>query len=227
MDTPLSETADVGPPSGGAGTVGDGRAVASARSILGIRWRPDCRPVGLQGPKRPSTAHHAPLRDVRILLIGRWGGAQPLDDSVEDGGAANAFRLTMAQRSPGFPAATVASDSRSPVQVPSGASAFLGPGTPPGAKYGSSAGNPYLVLRARGSHPHRRGPRRRTPSTPPTPDTGWAFVLGDLDADQVAVSATDATGATVSAAEVDSWFAGTFNYAGGTDHPRGTRPPRP
>ena len=53
----------------------------------------------------------------------------------------------------------------------------------------------------------------------PTPDTGWAFVLGDLDADQVAVSATDATGATVSAAEVDSWFAGTFNYAGGTDQP--------
>ncbi|WP_457188058.1 carboxypeptidase regulatory-like domain-containing protein [Nocardioides sp. P5_E3] len=104
------------------------------------------------------------------------------------------------------------------MQVPSGASAFLGPGTPPGAKYGSSAGNPYLVLRARADTPTGRSTTTYTFDAP-TPDTGWGFVLGDLDADLVAVSATDASGAAVAAAEIDSWFAGTFNYAGGTDQP--------
>ena len=114
-----------------------------------------------------------------FALTDRWAAWSPIE------GTSNAFRLTMTQRSPGFPVATVASDSRSPVQLPSGASAFLGAGTPPGAKYGSSAGNPYLVLRPRADTPTRR-PRRRTRSTHPTPDTGWAFVLGDIDADQVA-----------------------------------------
>lgn len=154
------------------------------------------------------------------LLVG--GPAHALTDrwaawSAVEGGS-NAFRLTMTQRSPGFPAATVATDSRGPVQVASGASGALGAGTPPGAKYGTSAGNPYLVLR----------PRADTPTTPsttnytfdaPTPDTGWAFVLGDVDADAVTVRATDETGAAVPAAEVDSWFRGSFNYAGGADQP--------
>ena len=147
-----------------------------------------------------------------FALTDRWAAWSPVE------GAPNAFRLTMTQRSPGFPTATVASDSRSPVQVASGASSFLGPSTPPGAKYGTSAGNPYLVLRARADT--STTPSRTTYTfDAPTPDTGWAFVLGDVDADQVAVSATDATGAPVSAAEVGSWFAGTFNYAGGTDQP--------
>ena len=53
----------------------------------------------------------------------------------------------------------------------------------------------------------------------PTPDTGWGFALGDIDADQVALSATDATGAAVATAEIDSSFAGTFNYAGRADQP--------
>ncbi len=154
------------------------------------------------------------------LLVG--GPAHALTDrwaawSAVEGGS-NAFRLTMTQRSPGFPAATVATDSRGPVQIASGASGALGAGTPPGAKYGTSAGNPYLVLR----------PRADTPTTPstttytfdaPTPDTGWAFVLGDVDADAVTVRATDETGAAVPAAEVDSWFRGSFNYAGGADQP--------
>lgn len=147
-----------------------------------------------------------------VALTDRWAAWSSL------AGSANAYRLAMTQRSPAFPAATVASDSRAPAQLASGASSFLGPLTPPGAKYGSSAGNPYLVLRARADSP-------TSPSTTtytfdaPTPDTGWAFVLGDVDADQVSVSATDADGAAVTAAEVDSWFAGTFNYAGGVDRP--------
>ena len=147
-----------------------------------------------------------------FALIDRWAAWSPVE------GTPNAFRLAMAQRSPGFPAATVSSDSRSPVQVASGASSSLGPGTPPGAKYGTSAGNPYLVLRARADTPTGSSTTTYTFDAP-TPDTGWGFVLGDIDADQVALSATDATGAAVATAEIDSWFAGTFNYAGRADQP--------
>lgn len=145
-------------------------------------------------------------------LTDRWSAWAPVT------GTANAYRTTMSQASPGFPAATVVTDSRAPVSLPSGASTFLGPGTPPGAKYGSSAGSAYLLLRPRAD-------TATAPSTTsytfaqPTPATGWAFVLGDVDADQVRVTATDAAGAAVSAAEVSSWFAGSFNFAGGTDQP--------
>ena len=145
-----------------------------------------------------------------FALTDRWAAWSPVE------GSANAFRLTMTQRSSGFPVASVASDSRAPVQVASGLSTFLGPATPPGAKYGSSAGNPYLVLRPAVDNPTSPSTTTYTFATP-TPDAGWAFVLGDIDADQVALSATDATGAAVPAAEVDSWFAGRFNYAGATD----------
>jgi hypothetical protein len=124
----------------------------------------------------------------------------------------------MTQRSAGFPEASVASDSRSNVQIPSGASTFLGAGTPPGAKYGSSTNSPYLSLRPKADN-------ATAPSTTtytfadPTPDTGWAFVLGDIDADQVRVTALDGNGDPVPAAEVSSWFRGSFNSAGGADQP--------
>ena len=145
-------------------------------------------------------------------LTDRWAAWAPIN------GTSNAYTTTVQQRSPGFPAAGMFSDSRSNVQLPSGASAFLGPATPPGAKYGSSQNNPYVVLRPKAD-------TATTPSTTtytfnhPTPDTGWAFVLGDIDADQVRIAATDQTGATVGAAEIDSWFKGSFNYAGGADQP--------
>jgi len=133
-------------------------------------------------------------------------------------GVSNDFATTMRPQAPGFPVASVASNSRAPVQIPSGDSTFLGPGTPPGAKYGSSAGSPYILLRPFADN-------ATSPSTTtytfadPTPDTGWAFVLGDIDADQVAVRATDENGAPVPASEVDSWFQGTFNYVGGAPLP--------
>ncbi|WP_415839297.1 MSCRAMM family protein, partial [Nocardioides zeicaulis] len=145
-------------------------------------------------------------------LTDRWTGWGPL------AGSANDYRTALLQRSPGFPAATVASDSRAPASIPSGTAAVLGPGTPPGQKYGTSAGSPYLLLRPRADV-------AAAPSTTtyafdhPTPDTGWAFVLGDVDADSVRVRATDEQGAAVPVSEVASWFAGAFNYAGGPDLP--------
>ncbi|MDT9593070.1 carboxypeptidase regulatory-like domain-containing protein [Nocardioides zeae] len=134
-------------------------------------------------------------------------------------GTSNAYSTTLRPASAGFPTAAVATDSRGNVQLPGGSSTFLGADTPPGAKYGSSRDQRYLVLR----------PRADTPTAPstttytfdqPTPDIGWAFVLGDVDADQVRVSAVDAAGSTVPAGEIDSWFRGTFNHSGGSDQPR-------
>lgn len=159
-----------------------------------------------------------------LLLLG--GGAVTPASAMTDtwaawtapAGTSNAYTATMRQQAAGFPAATMASDSRANVLLPSGASTFLGASTPPGAKYGSSKDQPYVVLRPKAD-------TATTPSTTtytfahPTPETGWAFVLGDVDADAVRVSATDASGDPVPAARVDSWFRGTFNHAGGADLP--------
>lgn len=133
-------------------------------------------------------------------------------------GTPNDYRTTVRQAAPGFPPAVLATDSRAGVQLAGGTSTFLSAGTPPGAAYGSSRGNPYLVLRPRAD-------TATAPSTStytfadPTPASGWAFVLGDVDADQVRVAATDASGDRVPAAAVDRWFQGAFNYAGGEDEP--------
>ncbi|MEI7057587.1 carboxypeptidase-like regulatory domain-containing protein [Nocardioides sp. CCNWLW239] len=133
-------------------------------------------------------------------------------------GTSNDYSTTMTPQSQGFPQAQMASDSRANVALPSGASTFLDAATPPGAKYGSSRGSAYINLR----------PQADTPTSPstttytfddPTPDTGWAFVLGDIDSDQVQVRATDEDGDTVTAPEISSWFQGSFNYAGGADQP--------
>ncbi len=155
-------------------------------------------------------------------LVAVPGPAHAVTDAWADWdpitGTSNNYATTLRQQAPGFPEAVVATDSRANVQLPSGLTTFLGAGTPPGLKYGTSRGSSYVALR----------PRADTPTSPstttytfadPTPDTGWAFVLGDVDSDQVEVRATDEAGAAVPAAEIDSWFQGTFNYAGEADLP--------
>ncbi len=157
-----------------------------------------------------------------VLVLGGLSPAVALTDTwaawTAPTGASNAYSATMRQQSLGFPEATVASDSRSNVQLASGASTFLGAGTPPGAKYGSSRNQPYLVLRPRADTATAPSTTTYTFATP-TPETGWAFVLGDIDADAVRVAALDETGEPVPAARVGSWFRGAFNHAGGTDQP--------
>lgn len=142
----------------------------------------------------------------------RWASWTPIT------GTSNNYALSMQQAAPGFPAASVATDSRANVQLPSGASTFQGAGTPPGAEYGSSQGSPYLVLRPRADNATASSTTTYTFDTA-TPDTGWALVLGDIDADQVQVRALDATGVAVSAVEIDSWFRGAYNSTTGTDIP--------
>ncbi|SDC73781.1 hypothetical protein [Rhodococcus tukisamuensis] len=115
----------------------------------------------------------------------------------------------------GFPTATIASDSRAAAGVQTGASTFLNAATPVGAKYGTSKDRQYLNLRPKVD--------ANTPSittytfSSPTPASGWTFVLGDIDADKVVVSATNAAGAAVPASALG--FKSTFNYCGGTPSP--------
>lgn len=105
-----------------------------------------------------------------------------------------------------LPSGSLTSDSTS-VTVPTGASAFLNPGTPFGARFGSSQNQPYVNVRTSSGN----APSTTTITFPgPTPASGWAFALGDIDADQVAITATGSNGAPLASAALG--FAGAFNY---------------
>lgn len=136
-------------------------------------------------------------------------------------GSGGDYRTGMQLPAGGFPAATVTSDSRAPAAIPSGATAWLSPGTPVGARYGSSQGMAYLNLRPAAD-------TAGSPSTTtytfesPTPPGGWTLVLGDIDADQVTVSATNAEGAPVEVADLG--FVGVFNYCDATPKPSSCSP---
>ena len=127
-------------------------------------------------------------------------------------GANGAYTGTMAL-SGGFPETTFTSTSRAGgVGVQTGGSIFLNTATQPGARYRSSQGRPYLNLRPAAD-------RAGAPSVTTyrferaTPSAGWTFVLGDIDADRVVISALDATGDPVTAAGLG--FAQVINYCGG------------
>ncbi len=155
-----------------------------------------------------ATIGLAPAQAVRTT---GWADWDPL------AGSANHYTTTMRLPAQGFPAASVASDSRSgSVGVQTGSSMWFGPTTPVGVKYGSSQNRPYLNLRPVAD-------TATTPSTTtytfdhPTPPTGWAFVLGDIDADQVTVSAKDADGQDLSAAQLG--FVQAFNLCDSSPRP--------
>jgi hypothetical protein len=128
------------------------------------------------------------------------------------GGSSHAFTGTMTLPAANFPTATWTSDSRSPIQLPSGASTFLNATTPPGAVYGSSRNDAYLNLRPYADN-------ATSPSTTTfafdsaTPSAGWTFVLGDIDADKVQIQAKDADGKPVPDSTIARWQKGVFNYA--------------
>ncbi|MFI6426222.1 carboxypeptidase regulatory-like domain-containing protein [Promicromonospora sp. NPDC050880] len=145
-----------------------------------------------------------------------WADWEPLTGSAGD------WSTTMQVPAAGFPAATVTSDSRGGVGVISGASSWLSAATPPGEVFGSSRGQQYLNLRPQADRP-------TAPSTTtytferPTPAAGWAFVLGDIDADRAVVTALDPDGRELSAAEL-GWQGG-FNYCAAEGAPSCTGDP--
>ncbi|MCP2325103.1 hypothetical protein HDA40_003610 [Hamadaea flava] len=121
----------------------------------------------------------------------------------------------------GFPVAQVASNA-STVAVPSGANTFLGPQTPPGQAYGSSQGRTYLnVSTATGFDTSTT----TVTFDSATPAKNWAFVIGDLDADTLTISATDGDGDPVSPADLG--FQGAFNYCAYAPKPAGCTGPGP
>lgn len=112
----------------------------------------------------------------------------------------------------GFPAATVTTTSSSTL-IPAGANTFLNSDTPFGAAYGSSKGHNYIALRtASGLKPSVT----TLDFASPTP-VGWAFTLGDVDADHVKVEATGADGSALTAAQLG--WQGAFNYCQGSPKP--------
>jgi Carboxypeptidase regulatory-like domain len=145
------------------------------------------------------------------LAVPTAAAAQAQGEGYADwtiGGAAGAYSGTMTLP-PGFPAATWRSDSAGPAAVQSGVSTWLPAGVGFGAAYGSSQGQRYLNLRPAANN-------LASPSTTtyrfasPTPAGVWGFVIGDVDADTVAVSATGPDGAPLTGDQLG--FQEAFNY---------------
>ncbi|MGA7147168.1 MAG: carboxypeptidase regulatory-like domain-containing protein [Microbacterium sp.] len=110
--------------------------------------------------------------------------------------------------------ATFTSNSRGgSVGVISGESVWLSEGTPVGAKYGTSRGSEYLNLRPRADTSTGASTTTYAFATP-TPVSGWTFVLGDIDADQVTIRAIGPDGAELPAPALG--FQGGFNYCAPT-----------
>jgi hypothetical protein len=96
-------------------------------------------------------------------------------------------------------------------------SATLSGNTPFGENFGSSRGQQYLTSGVASGKPE--GSVTLTFDSSAIPGT-WGFVLGDVDAEDIKVSAKDAKGASV---DVRGWQFKPFNYAGETDLPQWTR----
>jgi hypothetical protein len=167
-------------------------------------------------PLRTSRAHRRG-RAVRVGIVGVLtavlGGALALAGTTSASAATvghwGTFSVSGSTRNytgsmalAGFPGTTFTSTSRQ-AQVISGASVWQGTGTPPGAVYGSSRGNTYLNQRPSADN-QSPGSAAQTVYTfdTPTPVGGWSFVLGDIDADQATITATDANGLPVSVGEL-------------------------
>lgn len=116
-------------------------------------------------------------------------------------GSSRAYTGTMTL--PGFPETTFTSNSRQSTVI-SGASTWQGPGTPPGAEYGTSRGSTYMNQRPNVDSPNAQGASTTTYTfATPTPGNGsWSFVLGDIDADQASISATVQGGAAATSAQL-------------------------
>ena len=142
-----------------------------------------------------------PASAATVTRWATWGALE---------GAGGAYTTSVSIADNPALSATVTSDSRAgQVGVISGSSTWLAASTPVGEKYGSSKDQPYLNLRPRVDNASSPSTTTYTFSRP-TPTTGWTFVLGDIDADRVRISATAADGTAVSAEQLG--FRDGFNY---------------
>ena len=165
------------------------------------------------------TRHRVGLALALVMaVVGLLTLAPPMAQAAQSGwgqfeftGTSQNYTGTLTQQAAGFPVATLTSNSvgGSSVGVQSGTSTWLSTATDVGAKYGSSEGQGYLNLRPNSQN---GAPPSVTTYTfeRPTPTSGWTFVLGDVDADQVTITATGPGGRTV--APADLGFRSAFNY---------------
>ena len=99
------------------------------------------------------------------------------------------------------------------ISAPSGASVWLTEGTAFGAIYGSSRNHPYLSVGLPGGK--NEGSLTLTFADGTTPGT-WGFALGDIDAEDVTITATSAKGSEL---DVSAWFKDAFNYCNTSPKP--------
>lgn len=128
-------------------------------------------------------------------------------------GSTGAFAGSLGFGPVAFPTATISSDAQT-FSVAS--SATLTGSTPFGQAFGTSSGKQYASIGATGGG----APPASTTFTfgGSTPNSGWGFALGDIDAEYVRVSAVGLDGQPVAIASLG--FEGTFNYtSSGTDVP--------
>lgn len=115
-----------------------------------------------------------------------------------------------------YPAASVTSDASLSTQT--GGGTWLGTNTPMGATYGSSRDHMYLTNQA-GTVSN---PKTTTITFDTAPTAGtWSFALGDVDAENVHVEATDVNGAALSTA---GWYQSSFNYCNVSPKPSNCPP---
>lgn len=111
-----------------------------------------------------------------------------------------------------FPSAAIATAGNS---LSVARSATLTGSSPFGTQYGTSSGKTYLSIGLTISAAEPASTTLTFASA--TPNAGWSFALGDVDAESVAITATGEGGAALNA---NGWYVGSFNYqAGQTDQP--------
>ncbi|MHA7248339.1 Ig-like domain-containing protein [Arthrobacter tecti] len=132
-------------------------------------------------------------------------------------GEANAYSGAVSFPVTGMPSAELTSTSRSgAVGVQSGTTVWLSPDTPVGTVYGTSQGQQYVNLRPAADTPTGASVTTYTFDSP-TPTSGWAFTLGDIDADAVIITAIGPDGLPLSPEQLG--FRETFNYCAVSPRP--------
>jgi phosphatidate phosphatase APP1 len=124
---------------------------------------------------------------------GHWG-------TFTVSGSSKAYTGTVSMD--GFPATTFTSNSRQSTVV-SGASTWQSENTPVGlAGFGSSRNQTYMNQRPNADNATSPSTTTYTFAEPAPGGQSWAFVLGDVDADQATITATDVNGAPVTGADL-------------------------
>lgn len=151
--------------------------------------------------------------------VGNWG-------TFTLSGSSRAYTGTMSLA--GFPETTFTSDSRQSTVV-RGASTWQSASTPSGTVYGTSRGQTYMNQRPNTDSPTSGASTTTYTFAEPTPGAqSWSFVLGDVDADRVTISATVSGGGAATADQlgyVSSYNSCSAAVAGGpscTADPDGT-----